>query len=112
VGLASDSTLRAEFRSPGGTVTINEAITANRVFIFSGSFTLLGKLTDVFTTVKFNGTVYADPTTPNAVNSNGQLVSTDTSIQLIVVPESTALALTALGAALAGLATWQRRRSA
>ena len=62
--------------------------------------------------MRYNGTAYANPTTTNAVNSNGTLVYNANSIQLVVVPEPGTLALAGLGVGLAGFTAWKRRRRA
>jgi hypothetical protein len=60
--------------------------------------------------VNYNGTPMLTPTAVGGVTANGQLVYNADSIQLVVVPEPTALALAAAGAALSGLVAWRRRR--
>lgn len=85
-------------------------------FTTSGTYTLAtfasGSSVNQFTTVRYNGTAYANPTTTNAVNSNGTLVYNANSIQLVVVPEPGTLALAGLGVGLAGFTAWKRRRRA
>ena len=83
-------------------------------FTTSGTYTLAtfasGSLTGQFTTVRYNGTTFANPTNPNAVNSGGTLVYNGDSIQFVVVPEPATLVLAGLGVGLAGLMLKHRRR--
>jgi autotransporter-associated beta strand protein len=83
-------------------------------FTTAGTYTLAtflsGSRTGEFTTVNYNGTPMLTPTAVGGVTANGQLVYNADSIQLVVVPEPTALALAAAGAALSGLVAWRRRR--
>jgi autotransporter-associated beta strand protein len=89
-------------------------LTGPASFTTAGTYTLAtflaGSRTGEFTTVKYNGTPMLTPTAVGGVTANGQLVYNADSIQLIVVPEPTALALAAAGAALSGLIVWRRRR--
>ena len=83
-------------------------------FTTSGTYTLAtfasGSSISQFTTVRYNGSTYANPTNTNAVNSNGTLVYNADSIQFVVVPEPGTLALAGLGIGLGGFAAWKRRR--
>jgi autotransporter-associated beta strand protein len=83
-------------------------------FTTSGTYTLAtfasGSLTGQFTTVRYNGATFANPTNPNAVNSGGTLVYNGDSIQFVVVPEPATLVLAGLGVGLAGLMLKHRRR--
>ena len=96
----------------GGTSTLDLVGPAS--FTSAGTYTLAtfpsGNRTSEFTTVKYNGTTYASPTTTGGINSGGTLVYNADSIQLVVVPEPGTLALAGLGMCLAGILARGRRR--
>lgn len=88
-------------------------LTGPASFTTAGIYTLAtfasGSLSGQFTTVRYNGTPYVNPTTTNAVNSNGTLVYNAYSIQFVVVPEPSTLVLLGGGMAIGG-GWWRRAR--